>query len=278
MATEDGEAPTPIPRPMIVRVLAALAIAAILVLSMWYIIRAAHDVNKRVNDVQSSTSTVAKRNLRESLTLTPTRMLTSARMHSDALIVQRRARALGYTAQVTAVGRTITLGTNRAVSAPDRRTLLTTGTVDTRVDLEEMLVDLAPTTTGATGRAETCAHLVAGRSWLWGTEHKVCYRLGPSLLDGTAVVKAKTTYDPSAGGWGVDATYRGNEFVLKVAQPYAGKQVAFVFNGAVLTDPVIEQGIVGSQIRISGDFTEATARTLGAVLASGDLTDRFAIS
>ena len=55
-SAEDG--PPPIePRPMVIRVLAALAIVAIVVLLMWATVRAGHNMNHKVrNDLNSTTS------------------------------------------------------------------------------------------------------------------------------------------------------------------------------------------------------------------------------
>ncbi|HEY3833128.1 MAG TPA: hypothetical protein VGO03_12605 [Acidimicrobiia bacterium] len=63
---EGVELPPIEPRPMIVRVLAALAIVAIVVGSMWVIIRAAHNINKKVRHdltttiAPSTTTTIAQ--------------------------------------------------------------------------------------------------------------------------------------------------------------------------------------------------------------------------
>ena len=49
MAEEGAELPPIEPRPMIIRVLAALAIAAIVVGSVWVVVRATHNINKKVH-------------------------------------------------------------------------------------------------------------------------------------------------------------------------------------------------------------------------------------
>ena len=78
-------------------------------------------------------------------------------------------------------------------------------------------------------------------------------------------------YDPSQNGWGVNVTYKGNEFVVKVAQPYVNKQVAIVVDNTVISDPVVDSGITGSDVRISGNFTATEAKALAIMLRSGPL-------
>ena len=78
-----------------------------------------------------------------------------------------------------------------------------------------------------------------------------------------------------AGGWGVDVRYRDNEFVQKIARPDVGKQFAFVFGGEVVSAPTVPAGITTNDVRISGALTQAQARTLAAVLASGALRNRY---
>jgi preprotein translocase subunit SecD len=95
------------------------------------------------------------------------------------------------------------------------------------------------------------------------------------VLPGTAVSKAVATYDPGQSGWGVDVTYKGNQFVDKIATPYVGKQVAIVLDNAVISDPVIEQGITGSNVRISGKFGEGEAKSLALALRYGSLPVKF---
>ncbi len=62
MATGDAEnTPPPIePRPMFIRVLAALAIVAIVGLLMWATIRAGHNINHKIRHDLTTTTTVPK--------------------------------------------------------------------------------------------------------------------------------------------------------------------------------------------------------------------------
>jgi preprotein translocase subunit SecD len=268
MAGEDAESapqPPPItPRPMIVRVLAALAIVAILVLSMWAVLRAAHNIKKTVrNDL--------------TLHLTAEHNLTPTQLSEAADVLQRRAHALGYHATTRVDGDSVDVATDTKIKADDVKTLEHTGTIENRVVLGQLRADTP--IPGGPYAGKRCSQLVDGKKWFWdsATPHQTCYYLGPVQLDGTAVTRAVANYSPQENGWGVDATYRGNEFVDKIAQPDVGKQVAIVFGGEVLSTPVIEKGITGNQIRISGAMNAAQARRLAAVLGSGELPDRFVV-
>lgn len=148
----------------------------------------------------------------------------------------------------------------------------------------------AGTTPTTAGKSETCSDLVpktpvastqAGFFWS-GTPDKsghypACYYLDKSVLPGNAVTSASASYQPSGdqAGWGVDVTYRGDSFVTAVAQPYVNKQVAIVLDNIVLSAPTINPGITGSDVRISGSFTEKAARDLALGLKYGSLPVRF---
>ncbi len=63
MAEDGAQEPSlpPVqPRPMAIRVLAALAIVAIVVLLMWATVRAAHNINHKVHNDFSSTTTAPR--------------------------------------------------------------------------------------------------------------------------------------------------------------------------------------------------------------------------
>src|SRR4051794_32304442 len=129
MAAPDvGDEPPPVvPRPMAIRVLAALAIVAILGLSMWAVLRAGHNLNHKVT--------------------------------------RDRSRSAFQ---------------NRVVEA-------------------EVPAD-ASIATGS-GHVRGCTELVDRKRWFWGDGHKVCYMLGPNVLGGDDVIKAKASYNPQANGW-----------------------------------------------------------------------------
>jgi preprotein translocase subunit SecD len=144
------------------------------------------------------------------------------------------------------------------------------------------------TTTNLVPTGKTCKSLVNEKTppgptatgWFWDQvgktgAHKQCYLLGPNLLPGTAVSAASAIYDPSQGGWGVNVTYKGNQFVDKIAGPYVNKQVAIVLDNAVISDPVINPGITGSDVRISGNFGQSEAHSLALALRYGSLPVKF---
>lgn len=134
-------------------------------------------------------------------------------------------------------------------------------------------------TTAAT-TTRPCAEVVPPASpapsssgWFWGeganaTPHGVCYRLGPDRMQGVKITSAAASNDPQQGGWGIDVTYAGDEFMRNVAEPLVLRRVAIVLDGDVLSAPVINPGITGSTIRINGRFTEASATRIAGDLAS----------
>jgi preprotein translocase subunit SecD len=104
-----------------------------------------------------------------------------------------------------------------------------------------------------------------------------CWALGPSILTGKSVKTARSSYatDSSGSGWGVDVTFKNDDFVNKVATPNVGKQVAIELDGVVQSAPVINQGITGRTVRISGNFTQGEAKDLALVLKYGSLPVQF---
>src|SRR3954470_1869721 len=121
MADNDAENESPplTPRPMFQRVLAAIAIAAILFLSMYVVLRAGHNFNKQVKtDFATSIPKSAFH-----LKLTPSHSLTEAQLRADAALLQRRARALGYVAYAVANHGKIDVGTTKQIAPADVRTL-----------------------------------------------------------------------------------------------------------------------------------------------------------
>jgi preprotein translocase subunit SecD len=98
-----------------------------------------------------------------------------------------------------------------------------------------------------------------------------CYELGPSVLDGAGITEAAARYDDGASGWVVDITFSGSEFGDRVAEPYVNEQVAIVVDDAVVTAPVINPGVLGNSVQISGDFGEGEAEALAATLQVAEL-------
>lgn len=134
-----------------------------------------------------------------------------------------------------------------------------------------------------------CADLVTPRDeqtaeatvWLPGPDDNddgdpdSCYLLGPTLLTGRNIGGADGVYNQSESRYVVDVTFKTDEFVTKVAQPYVGQLVAIELDGVVVSAPQINQGITGRDVQISGDFSKGDANDLALVLRYGSLPIRF---
>jgi preprotein translocase subunit SecD len=101
-----------------------------------------------------------------------------------------------------------------------------------------------------------------------------CYFVGPTLLTGRRVTTASAVFD-STQGWIVNVTFKGDDFAKIVAGPNVGNQVAIVLDGVVQSAPVIQQGITGKTVTISGSFTSSEAKNLALVLKYGALPVQF---
>jgi preprotein translocase subunit SecD len=148
----------------------------------------------------------------------------------------------------------------------------------------------APSTTPSTLKpGTTCRALLTAPSQLKANQSAVlpykptkkasdrqqgCYFVGPTLLTGRRVTTATAIFD-SAQGWIVNVTFKGNDFATIVAQPNQGKQVAIVLDGVVQSAPVINPGITGNTVTISGTFTSGEAKSLALVLKYGALPVQF---
>src|SRR4051812_3747526 len=174
MAGEDAASETPMvtPRPMPVRILAALAIVAILVLSMWAVLRAGHNIKRTVSKDLT-------------LQLATTRKLSDSELSAAANVARRRAKALGYDATVGVNGDTVNVATTKKITNDDVRTLSKTGTVENRVVLGQLRADtrLRARRPGTDDpfAGKRCADLVDGKQWFWDDQrpHRACYFLGP---------------------------------------------------------------------------------------------------
>jgi hypothetical protein len=96
-------------------------------------------------------------------------------------------------------------------------------------------------------------------------KHSVCYELGPVLLDGSGITSAQPFDDPSTG-WVLNIHFGNDDFLMKVARPEVNKNVAIVVDDVVQSAPVINPGITGRDVTITGNFTEAEATQLAAEL------------
>jgi preprotein translocase subunit SecD len=145
----------------------------------------------------------------------------------------------------------------------------------------------APTTTPETvPPGSSCKSIITKPSQLKANQDAVlpskpgdpqqgCYFVGPLLLNGRRVKTARSVYQPESGGWTVNVTFRGNDFVTKVAQPYVNKQVAIILDGVVQSAPTINPGITGRDVTISGSFTQGQTKDLALVLKYGALPVQF---
>lgn len=120
-------------------------------------------------------------------------------------------------------------------------------------------------------------------------ESTAILELGPVLLDGTALSGA-TASKASTGRWEVNPVFKDGPdgitalnaaaatcFAAGAVCPQVGSQsthgqLALVLDGQVLAAPSIDApSFTRDQIRISGAFTEASAKTIAALLSSGPL-------
>lgn len=106
-------------------------------------------------------------------------------------------------------------------------------------------------------------------------ERTLCYKLGPTILTGRNVSEAEAFINPSTAEWAVNVTFRNDDFVTKIAQPYVNKDVAIELDDVVLSAPRINPGITGREVQISGSFTEREARDLALALRYGALPVQF---
>jgi preprotein translocase subunit SecD len=106
-------------------------------------------------------------------------------------------------------------------------------------------------------------------------KHTACYVLGPAVVTGKSVGSAGTQYDSTTSQWVTNVHFKNNDFVDKIAGPYLQKQVAIELDGVVQSAPVINAGITGRDVQISGDFTQGEAKDLALVLRYGSLPVQF---
>ncbi len=191
-------------------------------------------------------------------------------------VVESRPLAAGATTSAPASASASTT----ASTAPGVTTTTKPGTTTTTA---------ASTTTSTLKPGTTCKSLLTAPSKLKANVDAVlpfkatkkstdpqqgCYFVGPTLLTGRRVTTAAAVFD-STQGWIVNVTFKGDDFVTKVATPYVQKQVAIVLDGVVQSAPVINQGITGKTVTISGSFSSSEAKNLALVLKYGALPVQF---
>ena len=90
-------------------------------------------------------------------------------------------------------------------------------------------------------------------------QKQFCYVLGPVLVTGASVHSGSVIYDSTTSQWATNVHFVNNDFLVKVAGPLINKEVAIVLNGLVQSAPVINPGITGRDVEITGGFTKAQA-------------------
>ena len=106
-------------------------------------------------------------------------------------------------------------------------------------------------------------------------KHTQCYVLGPAVVTGRSVGSASATYDSNSSQWVTNVHFKNNDFVNKIAGPYLNKLVAIELDGVVQSAPVINSGITGRDVQISGQFSQGEAKDLALVLRYGSLPVQF---
>ncbi len=105
--------------------------------------------------------------------------------------------------------------------------------------------------------------------------HQYCYVLGPALVTGKSISSADTEYDSTESQWATEVHFKNNDFLTEIAGPYVNKEVAIELDGVVQSAPVINPGITGRDVEITGNFTQGEADQLSLVLKYGALPIQF---
>jgi len=105
--------------------------------------------------------------------------------------------------------------------------------------------------------------------------HQYCYVLGPAIVTGKSIGSASTLYDSTQSQWSTNVHFKNNDFLTKIAGPYVNKEVAIELDGVVQSAPVINPGITGRDVEITGNFTQGQANALSLVLKYGALPIQF---
>lgn len=105
--------------------------------------------------------------------------------------------------------------------------------------------------------------------------HQYCYVLGPAVVTGKSIGSASTLYDSTQSQWSTNVHFKNNDFLTKIAGPYVNKEVAIELDGVVQSAPVINPGITGRDVEITGNFTQGQANALSLVLKYGALPIQF---
>ncbi len=90
------------------------------------------------------------------------------------------------------------------------------------------------------------------------------------LLDEAAVVDAKVSTDANGTSIIVALSEAGAKRFAEITGANIDKQLAIVFDGKVLSAPIIRSAISGGQAQITGSFTPAEAEAIAKILAPSD--------
>jgi preprotein translocase subunit SecD len=101
----------------------------------------------------------------------------------------------------------------------------------------------------------------------------------PTVLDAVQVINAEAILSEFTGAWDILLTFSAEHgaFLSEYTAANIGTVMGILIDGRVLSAPTI-QGQVGEQALISGNFSEAEARELAAVIGGGALPFALTVS
>jgi preprotein translocase subunit SecD len=117
---------------------------------------------------------------------------------------------------------------------------------------------------------------------LAGAQQYARFVLGPSQLKGSAVASATAVFDTSISAWAVSYVLKAVTPWDNVAQANFHQYVAIDLDGLVESAPLIQPNngsfsSFGGKGEISGNFTQATAKTLALELNYGSLPTKLSV-
>jgi protein-export membrane protein SecD len=162
-----------------------------------------------------------------------------------------------------------------------------------RLEQREVLSQLAPTDAGYDQLQVTCDNdprttdvedcpakpeQLANENVVFLGEDGTKYQLSPVKLEGDRIKSSRAVFRAASqtglqAGWAVEFTLTGegaSEFA-DLTTAMVGKPLAIVLDAVVISAPNITEPITGGTGEITGDFDEARAKSLAAVLQAGAL-------
>ena len=121
--------------------------------------------------------------------------------------------------------------------------------------------------------------LPSGLTTLPGTDDQGDYVVEEEpLMYGDAIESVAAEFT-SYGQWAINIAFsrKGAERFGQITSELLGQPLAIVFDGQVLSAPMIHEPILGGRGMISGSFTESEAHEMAAMLASGPLPPGLSI-